>query len=597
MHELLNRLKARPIVTAELLVGSFLINVLALASSLFVMQVLNRYVAQGVDSTLLTLTTGVILAIVLEFLFRQTRMKLARGISAGPDEAFALAGFNILTRAKMQAYEQLPPEVRREMLGAAGSVESAYSASNITSVLDVPFALIFVFVLYLLHPILAGICVAFIVAVFAAGAVGSIVVKDKTAEAQQVSSIGSTLLSTAGKEGDSVRAFNAGAFLRRAFSKNLFEGQTIRRVIGHYQGLLQTVTQSANSLMSVAIIAIGAILAVTGEMDVGAMIGANILASRALQPISKFSQLGAAFAKARQAIELFKKVSKIPLEAETGSALRTYAGGLEFRDVAFAFPGNPTPLFESLSLKIAPGSVVVVTGANGAGKTTLARLVMGLLEPARGQVLADGLDLKQVAPEWWRRQVIFLPQEPALFNATILENLTMNKPDIDMAELNRIVDAVGLRKYLDESANGFDTPIVDNGWRLSEGIRRRIALARALTTGGMLALIDEPTESLDAEGCAAVHAVLGSLAKAGRTIIVMSHDPNIVKGPHTVIDLNVKPEPKVIVSAPPAPPSSTATPSPATTAPASPAAMPAVPSIATADGKSPDDRRKKRLVQ
>lgn len=596
MQELLNRLKARPVVTGELLIGSFLINVLALASSLFVMQVLNRYVAQGVDSTLLTLTTGVILAIVLEFLFRQTRMKLARGVSAGPDEAFALAGFNILTRAKMQAYEQLPPEVRREMLGAASSVESAYSAGNITTVLDVPFALVFVFVLYLLHPILAGICVAFILAVFAAGAIGSIVVKDKTAEAQQVSSVGSTLLSTAGKEGDSVRAFNAGAFLRRAFSKNLFEGQTLRRAIGHHQGLLQTVTQSANSLMSVAIIAIGAILAVTGEMDVGAMIGANILASRALQPISKFSQLGAAFAKARQAIDLLKKVAKIPLESETGSALRAYAGGLEFRDVAFAFPGNPTPLFESLSLKVAPGSVVVVTGANGAGKTTLARMIMGLLEPARGHVLVDGLDLKQVAPEWWRRQVIFLPQDPALFNATILENLTINKPDIDMAELNRIVDAVGLRKYLDESANGFDTPIVDNGWRLSEGIRRRIALARALTTGGMLALIDEPTESLDAEGCAAVHAVLGHLAKTGRTIVVMSHDPNIVKGPHTVIDLNVKPEPKVTVSAPTPMPATNA-PAAAASAPVAPAAMPAVPSIAAAEGKSSERRRKKRVVQ
>lgn len=596
MHELLNRLKARPVVTGELLIGSFLINVLALASSLFVMQVLNRYVAQGVDSTLLTLTTGVILAIVLEFLFRQTRMKLARGVSAGPDETFALAGFNILTRAKMQAYEQLPPEVRREMLSAAGSVESAYSASNITTVLDVPFAMVFVFVLYLLHPILAGICVAFILAVFAAGAVGSIAVKDKTAEAQQVSSVGSTLLSTAGKEGDSVRAFNAGAFLRRAFSKNLFEGQTLRRAIGHHQGLLQTVTQSANSLMSVAIIAIGAILAVTGEMDVGAMIGANILASRALQPISKFSQLGAAFAKARQAIDLLKKVAKIPLELETGSALRAYAGGLEFRDVAFAFPGNPTPLFESLSLKVAPGGVVVVTGANGTGKTTLARMIMGLLDPARGHVLVDGLDLKQVAPEWWRRQVIFLPQDPALFNATILENLTINKPDIDMTELNRIVDAVGLRKYLDESANGFDTPIVDNGWRLSEGIRRRIALARALTTGGMLALIDEPTESLDAEGCAAVHAVLGHLAKTGRTIVVMSHDSNIVKGPHTVIDLNVKPEPKVTVSVPNPMPAANV-PAAAASAPIAPAAMPAVPSIAAAEAKASGGRRKKRVMQ
>jgi ATP-binding cassette subfamily C protein LapB len=170
---------------------------------------------------------------------------------------------------------------------------------------------------------------------------------------------------------------------------------------------------------------------------------------------------------------------------------------------------------------------------------------MGLLEPIRGEILVDGLDLKQVAPEWWRRQVVFLPQNPALLNATIEENLKINDPDIGTNDLTRIVNACGLRRFLDESPRGYETPVIDNGWRLSEGIRRRLALARALTTNGMLVLIDEPTESLDAEGCAAIHQILGSLAQKGRTIIVMSHDRNIVKGPHVVVDLNVKPVPAI----------------------------------------------------
>ena len=202
-------------------------------------------------------------------------------------------------------------------------------------------------------------------------------------------------------------------------------------------------------------------------------------------------------------------------------------------------------MFESLSLKLEPGSILVVTGSNGTGKTTFGRLMMGLIEPNRGQILVDGLDLQQVAPEWWRRQVIYQPQEPALFNATIEENLRINNPDIDGTALNSVIEICGLRKFLDESQEGMDTQVAENGWRLSEGIRRRLSLARALTTNGQLAIIDEPTESLDSDGCEAVHMILASLLKQDKTIILMSHDEKMVNGPHTVLDLNEKPVPTI----------------------------------------------------
>ena len=189
--------------------------------------------------------------------------------------------------------------------------------------------------------------------------------------------------------------------------------------------------------------------------------------------------------------------------------------------------------------------VLVVSGANGAGKTTLARLLIGLLEPNRGQILIDGLELKQVLPEWWRRQVIYLPQEPAFLNATIAENLRLAKPDMDDHEMNRVIDAVGLRNYLDESPKGFETQVTGNGRHMSRGIRRRLALARALATDGALAILDEPTEGLDGEGCAAVYALMNDLVKRGRTIIVFSHDPTIVKGAAAILDLNSKPVPRV----------------------------------------------------
>ena len=106
---------------------------------------------------------------------------------------------------------------------------------------------------------------------------------------------------------------------------------------------------------------------------------------------------------------------------------------------------------------------------------------------------------------------------------------------------------MGLRRFVDESEAGVETPIIDNGWRLSEGIRRRIALARALITDGKLVVFDEPTESFDTAGVKVVHNILGALAKSGSTVIIMSHDRNIVQGKHMVIDLDEKPVPKVYI--------------------------------------------------
>ena len=529
----------------ELVIASLFINILALAQPLFVMQVLNRYVAHGVDATLLTLTSGVLIALILEFAFQRSRLHLARGVSVLPDEKTAIDGYTVLTMAKTAAVEQISPESRREVVSGSQAIETAYNANNITTILDVPFALIFVFALYLLKPALALVVITFLIVVFLAGVIGGISMQKMTSEMQQTSGVGSALVSTASREGDTVRVFNAGDFLRGAWRDHTYLVQTMRRKITSRQGLIQSITQSANSFLGVAVITTGALLVVMGELDVGVMIGANIMAARALQPISKFSQLGASFAKARESLEMIEKLFEAPLEETSGSTLREYSGAIELRDIAFNFDSATTPLFESLNLTLDPGSVLVVAGANGTGKTTLARLVLGLLEPSRGQVLVDGLDLKQVAPGWWRRQVIYLPQEPSLLNATIGENLKINNPEIDDSELNKIIDQCGLRRFLDESSEGLDTPIVENGWRLSEGIRRRIALARALTTKGMLVVIDEPTESLDAEGAKAVHEILGSLAKAGRTIIIMSHDPNIVKGQYGVLDLNEKPTPQL----------------------------------------------------
>ena len=364
---------------------------------------------------------------------------------------------------------------------------------------------------------------------------------------QQENQAHRNLLSSAVTGAETVRAFLGGEFLRRSWRKQVEALSQLKELMDRRQLKSRMRLESVTVLLRVFIYAIGAMLAVAGDMSVGGLIGASILSGKVLQMSSSFLQAYQATRRGEHALARLGEFHAMPLEPLSGAALREYSGRLEFRDVGFAYSGSASPLFESLNFVLAPGSVLVVTGFNGAGKSTFCKVAAGLLDPGRGQVLADGVDLRQLAPDWWRRQVLYLPQEPTFLNTTIRENIVLADPEPQGAasqeRLNQAVRAASLRRFLDTSRQGLDMPVVEGGKALPLGIRRRIALARALMNPGKLVVFDDPTEGLDSEGCLAVYAILNALAKAGLTIIVSTADANIMKGASVVLDMNEKPTP------------------------------------------------------
>ncbi len=546
MREILARLKSRPAIFGEIVAASLLASILALASPLFVIQVLNRYVAHGVDATLATLAAGTVIAVLLEFSFRQVRMRLIQVVNAPYDEGLTNAAFQTLTGAKTAAAEALPPGIRQQVIAGADVVRGAFSATNVAAVFDVPFALVFVFALFLLSPLLAVIALLFLAGVFIVAGLTMASLRLPTREMAATGGRRNALVGSAIQAGDTVRAFNAGALIRRLWQDESGLFQRLHRAVTGRQGLVQTLTTSAQGLMSVCVISAGAVLVVRGQIDVGSLIGANILASRALGPIIKLAQMGEQFATARQALAMLQEFLRLPRERVEGSALGEYKGGLEFQDLGFVHPGQRAPLFESLGLKLEPGAMLLIAGANGAGKTTLARLIVGLIEPSRGKILVDGVDLAQVVPEWWRKQVMYLPQEPGFLNATLRDNFLAARPDLDDARLNELARVAGFKAFIDQSPAGFDTPIVNNGASLSLGIRRRLALGRALAGDGRLMVVDDPTEGLDSDGAKLVIEAINAASARGRTVVVFTHDPQILAAAPQYVDLNSKPVPKLV---------------------------------------------------
>ncbi|MBF0296147.1 MAG: ATP-binding cassette domain-containing protein [Magnetococcales bacterium] len=545
MSVLLRQLFSRPLFAIELLAVTFCVHVLGLASSIYTMLVLNRYVAHGLDATLVTLTTGAVVAVILEYGFRQIRLKLAQGVTVRPDYRLGVRVFDRILTSSAATLYRLPPGEQREIVSSPGVIGRIHGPANLVGLLDVPFALLFVVILFFLEFWLGCVAGGFIGAALLISMLGHPLLRGPMRELSKAAAEAGAMGGAAMRAVDGVRAFNAQSFLRERFRSRQEALARMQRGVEGRRERIQTATQSLGMLMSIFMIAVGAKLVVTGQMDVGLLVGANILAGRAMAPILRLSQLGASLTEARRAFETLGVFSRAAQERSGGVELRTFAGRLELQDVAFAHEEGSDPLFESLTFAVPPGASLVVSGANGTGKTTLARLLLGLLEPVRGQLLVDGVNLDQLSLEWWRRQVIYLPQEPDFFEGTIRENLTAFNPDLSNERLNAIIAEAGLTAFLHASPKGLDTPMLNGGVQLSLGIRKRLALARALTGEGRIAVFDEPMEGMDHPGREAVSGVLNRMARSGRSVILLSHDAELIQGADIFLNLDRKPVPEL----------------------------------------------------
>ena len=545
MGEFFHRLALRPGLTVLLLLASFAISVLVLAPPVFVMQVLNRYVAFGVDGTLIALATGALFAVGMEFLLRWARLRLSQAASVTADDRLAARFGEALATLRLSVFESVRIEQKRRLAADLALVQAAYAPSAMAVMLDLPFTALLILVLFVIDPLLALVAVAICGLV-----VGwALVARVATVSANRRSEDGGRpgtgpSLEDALNGAATVRAFNAASPVVRNWRLANRRQQARDRSLSLGQGVQQAVTQAAAGLTTIAVIGVGAVLVVQQKIDVGVLIAANILAARAVAGVAAGVAQAVPLARARAALKRLAVLERQEMEAlDNRKSLDDFSGRIEVEDVTFAYPGATKPLVEHLSLRLEPGQILVVHGGNGAGKTSLAEVLMGLRDPLRGAVLIDGVDLRQVSPIWWRRQVCYLPQQAHFLNLSIADNLRVLNPELDDAALSRAIQAAGARDLVARLKDGLDTVLENHGMTLTPGERKRLAIARALTGQGRLVLFDEPLEGMDAAGKAAVAALIQSFAASGRTIIVCSSDPDLVRQADWRLDLDRKPTP------------------------------------------------------
>jgi ATP-binding cassette subfamily C protein LapB len=405
------------------------------------------------------------------------------------------------------------------------SLRDFIASSSVATLVDFPFAVIFVLVVGLiawnmLIPIGIGIAAIVIYGLATQGTLRELSATTSRAGAQRNSTLIESLVGM-----ETIKAIGAESRIQRRWEQTssfLARVNVQQRTIANSTA---NFTHWAQHMVTLGIVVTGVYLIVDGRLTLGGLIACQILGIRAIGPFGRVSNMLLQYHNAAVALENLDGIMEIPLERPEGVQFlsrENFKGDIEFKDVCFTYPDSEVESLSHVSFKISAGEHVAILGRMGSGKSTIQKLCMGLYEPSSGSILIDGIDLRQLDPTEFRSQVGYAPQDVTLFYGSLRDNLTLAHPEARDSELIAAARVASLLEFINKHPRGFDMSIGERGESLSGGQRKSVALARALVHRPSILLMDEPTGSMDRSTEQVVKRRLNRYIK-GRTWLVVTH--------------------------------------------------------------------------
>jgi ATP-binding cassette subfamily C protein LapB len=504
--------------------ASVLINVFALASSVYIMTVYDRVVPNNAIESLWALTAMIACVILFDLV-----MKILRGIFVDR------AGARVDQRVSAVLFERIArhdAELTKTATGSlAGTVRNfdilkdAIGSASFTVLVDLPFIFLFIYVLYLIGGPLALVPAIIVPTVIIFALCLQPIIKRMTELSQSQGKSKQAVIVEMIAALETVKTVRGISMLRNRWMNSVLHQAKSNMKTKVTSQLATQFTQFGQQVSQVVMVVYGVFLIADGSLTMGQLIACVILSGRVMAPLAQLTgllgRMNSALSAYRALDEILGGVSEE--EARTDQVERpSMEGSVEFRNVTFTYEGQPEPTLTDINFRIEPGERLAIVGRIGSGKTTLLRLLCGLNPPDRGAVLIDTADIRQVRPDDVRRNIGVVMQNPILFSGSIRDNIMMGNPDASDADLLEAAKQSGVEAFVSALPGGFDFPLSERGRELSVGMRQSVAIARALIGKPNILLMDEPTAPLDAQAEAAMVASLDA-ATRGLTTIFITH--------------------------------------------------------------------------
>ncbi|MGV3574749.1 MAG: type I secretion system permease/ATPase [Devosia sp.] len=504
---------------------SGIINVLALTGSFYMLQIYDRALTSGSIPTLLALSVLVIGLYLFQGIFDIVRSQLLVRIGARFDRMLAPIAHRVsvdMPRFGFSTGEALERgrdvDTIRSFMGSQGPV----------ALFDLPWVPLYILFVYFLHPVLGALTLggAFVLTMLTVWT--ELKSRKLAAAAQQAFLTRNAVADSNARNADILKAMGFAGRAVSRFNEVNQDHLTLQTRASDVIGTFGAFSRILRMVLQSALLGVGAYLTIQGQMSAGAIIAVSVASSRALAPIDMAIGNWKGVVAARQAFKRLRDTMVALSNMTRPLDLPAPTKSLKIDKISVAAPASGRVLLTEVAFELTAGQGLGVIGPSGGGKTTLVRALTGIWPSLRGAIRLDEADLTQWDEEKLGQYVGYLPQDVALLDGTIVENITRLSPQRDARAIVAATKAAGVHDMIVRLPDGYDTQLGPMGTALSAGQRQRIGLARALYGDPFVVIMDEPNAFLDAEGEQALNLAIRQIRARGGIAVVVAHRPSIL---------------------------------------------------------------------